>query len=54
MKEIFTYLAGLLIALSISLPQTTAQSVYPGDINHNGLVNGVDLLYWGVAFGQKG
>lgn len=31
-----------------------AQEVWPGDINNNGIVNGVDLLYWGVAFGSSG
>ncbi len=31
-----------------------AQEVWPGDVNNNGVVNGVDLLYWGVAFGSSG
>ncbi len=31
-----------------------AQVVWPGDINNNGTVNGVDVLYWGVAFGATG
>ncbi|MEL6656366.1 MAG: T9SS type A sorting domain-containing protein [Bacteroidota bacterium] len=26
-----------------------AQMIWPGDINNNGIVNGVDFLYWGVA-----
>lgn len=31
-----------------------AQTVWPGDVNNNGIVNGVDVLYWGVAFGTSG
>lgn len=31
-----------------------AQQVWPGDINNNGIVNGVDLLYHGVAEGISG
>ncbi|RME97899.1 MAG: hypothetical protein D6772_09775 [Bacteroidetes bacterium] len=33
---------------------TYGQSIWPGDVNNNGLVNTVDLLYWGVAFGSSG
>lgn len=32
----------------------TAQEVWPGDVNNNGRVNAVDLLYWGFAFGESG
>ncbi|MBC6993521.1 T9SS type A sorting domain-containing protein [Neolewinella lacunae] len=32
----------------------SAQPVWPGDVNNNGVVNGVDLLYWGFAFGANG
>lgn len=31
-----------------------SQDVWPGDVNNNGVVNGVDLLYWGRAFGATG
>ena len=31
-----------------------AQKVWPGDVNNNGIANGVDLLYWGVAYGATG
>lgn len=27
----------------------SAQMIWPGDINNNGVVNGVDFLYWGVG-----
>lgn len=30
------------------------QTVWPGDVNNNGIVNGVDLLYWGLAHGATG
>jgi hypothetical protein len=31
-----------------------AQQLWPGDVNNNGVVNEVDLLYWGIAFGSTG
>jgi len=31
-----------------------SQQIWPGDINDNGIVNGVDLLYHGVAEGNIG
>ncbi|MCU0346668.1 MAG: hypothetical protein MUC59_06980 [Saprospiraceae bacterium] len=31
-----------------------AQQVWPGDVNNNGIVNEVDLLYWGLAHGSNG
>ncbi len=31
-----------------------AQEVWPGDVNNNGIVNEVDLLFWGIAFGSAG
>jgi len=33
---------------------TTAQNIWPGDVNNNGIVNKVDLLYIGYAFGTTG
>ncbi|PHN06116.1 hypothetical protein CRP01_14205 [Flavilitoribacter nigricans DSM 23189 = NBRC 102662] len=35
---------------------TTAlgQQVWPGDINNNGIVNNIDVLYWAVANGSEG
>lgn len=32
----------------------SGQEVWPGDVNNNGIVNGVDLLYLGVAHGATG
>lgn len=33
---------------------TFAQTIWPGDINNNGKVSGVDVLYAGVAYGSSG
>lgn len=44
----------LFITLVLLQPAVTAQDVWPGDVNNNGVVNGVDLLYWGIAFGNNG
>lgn len=30
------------------------QQIWPGDVNNNGIVNGIDLLYHGVAEGKTG
>lgn len=44
----------LYCSLAIFCQSLRAQQVWPGDINNNGIVNSVDLLYWGVAFGSSG
>lgn len=46
----------LLAALLLLLGWGTvrAQLIWPGDVNNNGEVNVVDLLYLGVAFGETG
>lgn len=44
----------LCFCLAILCPSAHTQEVWPGDINNNGVVNGVDLLYWGIAFGSSG
>lgn len=31
-----------------------AQEVWPGDVNNNGVVNGADLLYLGLVYGEMG
>lgn len=49
-KSIFAfYLCLLVFGQSVR-----AQEIWPGDVNNNGIVNAVDLLYWGVAFGSTG
>lgn len=49
MRRIQLFFITILAATSLS-----AQEVWPGDVNDNGVVNAVDLLYWGVAFGAEG
>ncbi len=43
----------LLIVLLVA-NLTQAQSIWPGDVNNNGIVNGVDVLQWGIAYGKTG
>lgn len=47
------YLTAALLILAIGTGGH-AQQVWPGDVNNNGIVNEVDLLYWGLAFGSTG
>lgn len=42
------------VLMVMGCSRLNGQSVWPGDINNNGIVNGVDLLYHGVAEGQSG
>jgi len=46
----------LLFAISFLCfsPLCLAQTVWPGDVNNNGIVNEIDFLYLGYAFGQVG
>lgn len=44
-----------LLVISIAFTQLAfTQSVWPGDVNNNGIVNKVDLLYLGYAFSETG
>ncbi len=45
---------GLLLSFFLLSQALKAQSVWPGDVNNNGIVNNVDYLYWGYAFGMVG
>lgn len=50
-------LSKLLLTLLIGLSTTNCllgQMLWPGDVNNNGIVNGIDFLYGGVAFGNTG
>jgi hypothetical protein len=53
MKKTITTLSGLLLASWLSA-QLTGPFVWPGDLNDNGIVNEVDVLYWGIAYGAQG
>lgn len=44
----------IFLAVALTNSVLNAQTVWPGDVNNNGIVNSVDLLYWGVAFGAQG
>ena len=48
------FLAALFLLTFIQCIEIHAQVVWPGDVNNNGIVNGVDLLFWGRAFGTVG
>jgi hypothetical protein len=45
---------GFLIILFLLQQGLLAQSIWPGDVNNNGIVNKVDILYLGYAFGETG
>ena len=42
-----------LYALSFS-QKLNGQTIWPGDVNNNGIVNGIDFVYWGYAFERTG
>jgi hypothetical protein len=50
MKHVLFIVLGVLFSFRPAL----AQEVWPGDVNNNGVVSMVDLLYWGVAHGNAG
>ena len=50
MRKIFF----LVLTCLLTTASLTAQSVWPGDVNDNGTVSAIDLLYWGVAYGTEG
>lgn len=44
----------ILISLFLNGGILSAQQVWPGDVNNNGIVNEIDFLYWGWAVGAIG
>lgn len=47
--------AGILILVRLSgITPLVGQVLWPGDVNNNGIVNAVDLLYLGQAYGSAG
>ena len=46
----YTFILFFLLSLQLGF----AQSVWSGDVNNNGVVNKIDLLYLGYAFGETG
>lgn len=49
-----TWYKSFLIFVLFSSVSARGQVVWPGDVNNNGVVNGVDVLYLGLAFGSTG
>lgn len=50
-KAWLKYLVVFLLCCSVS---ARAQVMWPGDVNNNGVVNGADVLYLGLAYGRMG
>ncbi|MEM6379758.1 MAG: T9SS type A sorting domain-containing protein [Bacteroidota bacterium] len=50
----FKYYQFFLLCLVLLGSLTTSAQVFPGDANNNGIVNNVDLLYIGYAYGAIG
>lgn len=49
------FFLGLFAVTLLGWPKAHAQQVmWPGDVNNNGVVNGADLLYLGIAFSATG
>jgi hypothetical protein len=48
------HLLFLFLLFWFSQNSVLGQVIWPGDVNNNGVVNGVDLLYWGQAYGTTG
>ncbi len=48
------YIISILVIILWTLPSAFGQQVWPGDINNNGIVNNVDVLYWAIANDAKG
>ncbi|MCB0652124.1 MAG: T9SS type A sorting domain-containing protein [Saprospiraceae bacterium] len=44
-------ISGFFLSLSF---MSTAQIIWPGDVNNNGVVNGIDVLFAGIAYGSDG
>jgi len=54
-KHIATAIVLMMLLVFGSVSSISAQTdVWPGDINNNGIVNNIDLLYWGIAKGDTG
>lgn len=54
MKHSFTTLLTLVFFTFSTTILSAQELVWPGDANASGTVNGIDMLYWGQAFGTKG
>lgn len=48
------YIISITIIILWQCTSTFGQQVWPGDVNNNGIVNNIDVLYWAVAKGSSG
>ena len=46
--------AAISIGMLMGVTSLKAQQVWPGDVNNNGIVNNIDVLYWAFANGASG
>lgn len=46
--------AAILAGILMGVTSLKAQQVWPGDVNNNGIVNNVDVLFWAYANGVSG
>ncbi len=53
-KKRFPFWLPLWLALLGAVPTAPAQQLWPGDVNNNGIVNAVDLLWLGLAYNAEG
>lgn len=52
--KLYRHLLIITTVWALAFSGSFAQTVWPGDINNNGVVNGVDFLYWGLVYGATG
>jgi len=55
LKKSLSVITILILSCSnVMAQQDTSVTIWPGDINNNGIVNNVDVLYWSIANGSTG
>lgn len=47
------YILSIFLTILFSIPMS-GQELWPGDVNNNGIVNNIDVLYTGIAWGTTG
>lgn len=53
-REIIKILGVVVLNFLAVMPSLHAQEVWPGDVNNNGIVNNIDVLYWALAKDASG
>lgn len=48
-RETTKILGGIALSFLCAVSGLQAQEVWPGDVNNNGIVNNIDVLYWALA-----